>query len=218
MCRTKKLPDEETTRFTSRPKRFTRHLLQLYTTGIRCVKNHNIYRVPVLVLLWYSVPGVQICCDRFFVVLNFQHARSTGVQDTFVRVPKIRRAVRKAGRDLQQDEKFGDRYTEISAELDQLSGSLLGVCTATEYASYSFLFLLFFFFFFNFFDPIYYLRPSILSLLLIVVTQIRGHVAGSSPPLYPPRFVPCILSREDLSSFSPRRVASNCAYPRALSS
>lgn len=58
MCRTKKLPDEETTRFTSRPKRFTRHLLQLYTTGIRCVKNHNIYRVPVLVLLWYSVPGV----------------------------------------------------------------------------------------------------------------------------------------------------------------
>ena len=32
------------------------------------------------------------------------------------------------------------------------------------------------------FHPIYYLRPSILS-LLIVVTQIRGHIAGSSPPL-----------------------------------
>ena len=32
-----------------------------------------------------------------------------------------------------------------------------------------------------FLHPIHYLRPSILSLL--VVTQIRGHIAGSSPPL-----------------------------------
>ena len=31
------------------------------------------------------------------------------------------------------------------------------------------------------FTPEYHLRPSILSLL--VVTQIRGHIAGSSPPL-----------------------------------
>ena len=38
---------------------------------------------------------------------------------------------------------------------------------------------LFFFFFFP--HPIYYLRPSVLSLL--VVTQIRGHIAGFSPPL-----------------------------------
>ena len=57
-------------------------------------------------------------------------------------------------------------------------------------------------------------RPSFLSLLLIVAAQIRGHIAGSSPPLpttvralhiiFPPR--------EVLSS--PRRLASNCAYPR----
>ena len=40
---------------------------------------------------------------------------------------------------------------------------------------------IFFLFPFSFFHPIYCLRPSILS--LIVVTQIRGHIAGSSPPL-----------------------------------
>ena len=34
--------------------------------------------------------------------------------------------------------------------------------------------VLFYFLFFIFFDPIYYLRPS---------TQIRGHIAGSFPPL-----------------------------------
>ena len=38
-------------------------------------------------------------------------------------------------------------------------------------------FILFIYLFFS--HPIYYLRPSILSLL--VVTQIRGHIAGSSP-------------------------------------
>ena len=37
---------------------------------------------------------------------------------------------------------------------------------------------------FFFFHPIYYLRPSILSLSLLVVTQIRGHIAGSSLPLH----------------------------------
>ena len=36
-------------------------------------------------------------------------------------------------------------------------------------------------FFFLLLHPMYYLRPSILSLL--VVTQIRGHIAGSFPPL-----------------------------------
>ena len=51
-----------------------------------------------------------------------------------------------------------------------------------------------------------------LSLLLIVVTQIRGHIVGSSPPS-PLRFVPCkaFLSRENSS---PCRLLSNCAYPR----
>ena len=38
-----------------------------------------------------------------------------------------------------------------------------------------------FLFFCFFFHPIYYLRPSVLSLL--VVTQIRGHIAGCSSPL-----------------------------------
>ena len=55
------------------------------------------------------------------------------------------------------------------------------VCTGTRYG----LFLwsnhgqLFFFFFLHL---ICYLRPSF-SLSLLVVTQIRGHIAGSSPPL-----------------------------------
>ena len=31
--------------------------------------------------------------------------------------------------------------------------------------------------------PIYYLRSSFFSLSLLVVTQIRGHIAGSSPPI-----------------------------------
>ena len=56
------------------------------------------------------------------------------------------------------------------------------------------------------FHSICYLRPSILS-LLIVVTQIRGHIAGSSPI---PTTVRALhfLSREDFSSFFPRRLAS----------
>ena len=50
--------------------------------------------------------------------------------------------------------------------------------------------------------PIYYLLPPFsLSLLLIVVTQIRGHIAGSSPPS-PLRFVPCIIYREKISALS----------------
>ena len=44
----------------------------------------------------------------------------------------------------------------------------------------SILLILFYFIFYS----IYYLRPSFLSpSYLIVVTQIRGHMAGSSPPL-----------------------------------
>ena len=47
----------------------------------------------------------------------------------------------------------------------------------------------------------------------IVVTQTRGHKAGSSPPS-PLRCVPSFLKREEFSTFFPRRPASNCAYPR----
>ena len=76
---------------------------------------------------------------------------------------------------------------------------------------------LFIFFIITFFaHPIYYLRPSVLSLL--VITQIRGHIAGSLPPR--PHNGSCLafLSRaENFSSFCPRRLAaSNCAYPRQL--
>ena len=54
--------------------------------------------------------------------------------------------------------------------------------------------------YFLFFHPIYYLRPSILSLQL-VVTQIRGHIAGSSPPL--PTAVRALhFYREKLSALS----------------
>ena len=48
------------------------------------------------------------------------------------------------------------------------------------------------FFFFFFFNPIYYLQPSF-SLSLPVVTQIRGHIAGSSPPLPTTVLVPLIF-------------------------
>ena len=61
---------------------------------------------------------------------------------------------------------------------------------------------------------IYYLRSSILSLL--VVTQIRGHIAGSTPP--PTHYGSCplaYLSREDLISFFHRGRASNCLYIRS---
>ena len=66
------------------------------------------------------------------------------------------------------------------------------------------------------FSPILYL-----SLLLLVVTHIWGHKAGSSPlstistlpaRLYYPTYVP--LSREDFSSFLPRRLAPNCSFAR----
>ena len=53
-------------------------------------------------------------------------------------------------------------------------------------------------------------RPSFLSLLVMI--QLRGHIAGPSHPISL-RFVPCILSRED-SLFFHRRLVSNCAYPR----
>ena len=59
----------------------------------------------------------------------------------------------------------------------------------------------------------YCICRTVLSLLLliIVVTQIRGRIAGSFPP--PTHYGSCIafLSREDFSSFFPRRLASNRA-------
>ena len=72
-----------------------------------------------------------------------------------------------------------------------------------------FFFLLFFFFF----HPMHFIFALLFSLPL-VVTQIRGHIAGSSPPL--PTTVRALhfLSRFYFSSFFPRRLASNCAYPR----
>ena len=53
---------------------------------------------------------------------------------------------------------------------------------------------------------------ALLVLHLLVVTQIRGHIAHSrllSRPL-----PTTVLSREGFSTFFPRRLASNCAYPR----
>ena len=59
-------------------------------------------------------------------------------------------------------------------------------------------------------------RPSFLSLLLIVAAQIRGHIAGSSPPL--PTTVSALhfSSREHFIPFFLRRLASNGAYPRLV--
>ena len=68
------------------------------------------------------------------------------------------------------------------------------------------------FYFVPFFShSIYHLRPSYLP-VLAVPTQIRG----SFPPS-PLRFVSsiCIARRLRFSPFLPRRLASNCAYPRS---
>lgn len=52
-------------------------------------------------------------------------------------------------------------------------------------------------------------------LTFIIVTQIRGSIAGSSPPS-PLRHVPCIfISRQEFSPFFTRRFASNCAFTHA---
>ena len=59
--------------------------------------------------------------------------------------------------------------------------------------------------------PIYY--SPFFSLSPLVVIQIRGHIVGSSPPSLI-WFVPCFFIARNFSSFFPRRLASNCAYPR----
>ena len=67
----------------------------------------------------------------------------------------------------------------------------------------------------SFFFPIPFIVFALLSLPPLVVTQIRGHIAGSSPPSPLRWYVPSFLSREeDFSTFFPRRLASNCAYAR----
>ena len=55
---------------------------------------------------------------------------------------------------------------------------------------------------------------ALLSRSLPVAAQVRGHIAGP-PPRSPLRYVPSFLSREDLSIFSPRRLASNCTPTHA---
>ena len=46
-------------------------------------------------------------------------------------------------------------------------------------------------------------------------SQIRGHIAAGPSPPSPLRYnTPSFLSREEFSIFFPRRLASNCAYPR----
>ena len=65
-----------------------------------------------------------------------------------------------------------------------------------------------------FFFPSHLLSSPFCSLSLLVVIQIRGHTAGCSSPI--PTAVRALhfLSREDFSSFFPRRLASKCAYLR----
>ena len=60
-----------------------------------------------------------------------------------------------------------------------------------------------------FFFSILFVFLALLSCSLPVVAQVRGHIAGPSPPC-PLRYVPSFLSREELGIFFPRRVASNC--------
>ena len=68
--------------------------------------------------------------------------------------------------------------------------------------------------FFSFFFFIPFFNFGLLfPLSLFVVTQIRGHVAGSSPlPIYGSCLA--LLSREDVSPSFPRRLAPICAYLR----
>ena len=55
----------------------------------------------------------------------------------------------------------------------------------------------------DFFSPCHLLSSPFYSLSLLAVTQIRGHIAGSSPPSNPLRFVPCICYREKISALFP---------------
>ena len=65
---------------------------------------------------------------------------------------------------------------------------------------------------YTFFFPSRLISAPFFSLYLLVVTQIRGHIAGSPPP-YPLRFVPCTFIARRLQPFLPSSTPSNCAYP-----
>ena len=70
---------------------------------------------------------------------------------------------------------------------------------------------IYFFFFFFFCHLIYYLRPS------FSLPPSRNSDPGSHSRLFsPPHYGPCLvfLWREGFSLIFPRRLASNCAYPR----
>ena len=67
--------------------------------------------------------------------------------------------------------------------------------------------------FFIFIFPSHLFPRKLLSRSLPVVTQIRGRIVGAPPPS-PLRYVPSFLSREEFNIFFPRRLASNCTYPR----
>ena len=71
------------------------------------------------------------------------------------------------------------------------------------------------YFFSFFFFPARLLSSPLffLSLSLLVVAQIRGHIAVPSPPS-PLRIVPCILIARRIQPFLLFNVASTCAYPR----
>ena len=78
------------------------------------------------------------------------------------------------------------------------------VLTLTDLVYYLFIYLF----------PSHLLSSPFYSLSLLVVTQIRGHIliAGSSSPLH--TTVRALnFYREKIRLF-PRRLASNCAYPR----
>ena len=66
--------------------------------------------------------------------------------------------------------------------------------------------------FFFFSIPLIFFALSFSLFLIIVVTQIRGHIliAGSSPPS-PLQFVPCIFFREKISALA--CLIDNCACP-----
>ena len=82
--------------------------------------------------------------------------------------------------------------------------------------------LLFFFCFFCFFFVFFSLHGVIntfaplfpLSLLFVVVTQIRGHTIYARLFLPPPHYGSCLafLLRDDFSFFFPGQPASSCAY------
>ena len=93
--------------------------------------------------------------------------------------------------------------------------------TCQVFFVFCFLFFVFVFvFIFYFPPPFFYLRLFFFSLSLLVVTQIRGHIEGSSSPLSTTARALSFLSREYFSSFFPRRLRVELCLPTlgALSS